>query len=156
RQLLPHNAVTRALLAHEEGLLPRWALYDPDGCGQPLQRFQEIDSDRAGEEGPGRVFEVLVVRGWGFVGKPTGTGRDPGRTARAWAELMKQKENEMSRNEAAGELIFNAILPEDIHWTALPALAQSARLADIVDHPSEHPPYVIRVKVSAGTRVMPH
>jgi len=62
----------------------------------------------------------------------------------------------MTPSEAAGELVFNAILPEDIHWTALPALPQSARLADIVDHPSEHPPYVIRVKVSAGTRVMPH
>jgi quercetin dioxygenase-like cupin family protein len=62
----------------------------------------------------------------------------------------------MNRARAAGELVFKAIFPEDIQWMELPALPASARLADIVDHPPEHAPYVIRVKVSAGTRVMPH
>jgi quercetin dioxygenase-like cupin family protein len=62
----------------------------------------------------------------------------------------------MNRTEAASDVVFQAILPEDIHWTELPSLPKVARLADMVDHPSEHPPYVIRVKVPAGTRVMPH
>jgi len=38
----------------------------------------------------------------------------------------------------------------------LPSLPPSAGLGDIVDHPSDQAPYVIRVKVAAGTRVMPH
>ena len=62
----------------------------------------------------------------------------------------------MDHTETASDLVFKAILPEDIQWMELPSLPKSARLADIVDHPSEHAPYVIRVKVSAGTRVMPH
>jgi hypothetical protein len=62
----------------------------------------------------------------------------------------------MAHTEAPTDLVFAAILPEDIQWTELPSLPKAARLADVVDHPSEHPPYVIRVKVSAGTRVMPH
>jgi len=62
----------------------------------------------------------------------------------------------MAQTEAASELVFKAILPEDIQWTELPSLPKSARLADIVDHPSQHAPFVIRVKVPGGTRVMPH
>jgi quercetin dioxygenase-like cupin family protein len=62
----------------------------------------------------------------------------------------------MDQTKAASELVFKAILPEDIRWMELPVLPKSARLADIVDHPSQPAPYVIRVKVSAGTRVMPH
>jgi hypothetical protein len=62
----------------------------------------------------------------------------------------------MGQTKAVNDLVFKAILPEDIEWMELPSLPTSARLADIVDHPSERPPYVIRVKVSAGTRVMPH
>jgi pimeloyl-ACP methyl ester carboxylesterase len=38
------------------------------------------------------AFDVVVpsVPGYGFSGKPTGTGWDPDRIARAWAELMKR------------------------------------------------------------------
>ena len=37
-------------------------------------------------------FDVVIpsVPGFGFSGKPTGTGWDPDRIARAWAELMKR------------------------------------------------------------------
>jgi hypothetical protein len=62
----------------------------------------------------------------------------------------------MDQTNTASDMVFRAILPEDIQWTELPSLPRSARLADLVDHPSDQPPYVIRVKVSAGTRVMPH
>src|SRR5262245_9246403 len=38
------------------------------------------------------AFDVVVpsLPGYGFSGKPTGTGWDPDRIARAWAELMKR------------------------------------------------------------------
>ena len=38
------------------------------------------------------AFDVVIpsVPGYGFSGKPTGTGWDPDRIARAWAELMKR------------------------------------------------------------------
>ena len=38
------------------------------------------------------AFDVVIpsVPGYGFSGKPTGTGSDPDRIARAWAELMKR------------------------------------------------------------------
>src|SRR5262245_27142926 len=62
----------------------------------------------------------------------------------------------MNPTKAASRMLFKAIFPEDIQWMELPVLPKSARLADIVDHPSGEAPYVIRVKVSAGTRVMPH
>jgi pimeloyl-ACP methyl ester carboxylesterase len=40
------------------------------------------------------AFDVVIpsVPGYGFSGKPTGTGWDPDRIARAWAELMKRLE----------------------------------------------------------------
>ena len=38
------------------------------------------------------AFDVVIpsIPGYGFSGKPTGTGWDPARIARAWAELMKR------------------------------------------------------------------
>jgi len=38
------------------------------------------------------AFDVVIpsIPGFGFSGKPTGTGWDPDRIARAWAELMKR------------------------------------------------------------------
>jgi hypothetical protein len=65
------------------------------------------------------------------------------------------QENEMDLMNAS-DMAFKAILPEDIQWIELASLPETARLADVVDHSPEDPPYVIRVKVGAGTRVMPH
>jgi pimeloyl-ACP methyl ester carboxylesterase len=41
---------------------------------------------------PGDAFDLVIpsIPGYGFSGKPTGTGWDPDRIARAWAELMKR------------------------------------------------------------------
>src|SRR4029079_17554231 len=38
------------------------------------------------------AFDVVIpsLPGYGFSGKPTGTGWDPDHIARAWAELMKR------------------------------------------------------------------
>ena len=54
------------------------------------------------------------------------------------------------------QTVFSAILPEDLDWKPFPAFPPSVRLAVVVGRPSEPGPYVIRVKVPSGTRLMPH
>ena len=51
---------------------------------------------------------------------------------------------------------FRSVLPEDIDWKPFPAFPPSARLAVVVGEPSEPGPYVIRVKLPAGVKLMPH
>jgi quercetin dioxygenase-like cupin family protein len=62
----------------------------------------------------------------------------------------------MTRTHQPGEPTFRSILPEDIEWQPFPAFPSSARLAVVVGQPSEPGPYVIRVKVPHGTKLMPH
>ncbi len=62
----------------------------------------------------------------------------------------------MSRSDGLGESAFRAILPEDIEWKPFPAFPSSVRLAVLVGEPSKPGPYVIRVKVPFGVKLMPH
>ena len=62
----------------------------------------------------------------------------------------------MNRTHEPGQATFRAILPEDIAWQPFPAFPSSARLAVVIGHPSEPGPYVIRVKVPGGVKLMPH
>jgi hypothetical protein len=62
----------------------------------------------------------------------------------------------MPRPHQPGQSAFRSILPEDIDWQPFPAFPPAARLAVLIGHPSEPGPYVIRVKVPAGTKLMPH
>jgi quercetin dioxygenase-like cupin family protein len=55
-----------------------------------------------------------------------------------------------------GEADFRSVLPEDIDWKPFPAFPPSARLAVVVGEPTKPGPYVIRVKVPAGVKLMPH
>jgi hypothetical protein len=55
-----------------------------------------------------------------------------------------------------GQGAFKAILPEDIEWKAFAAFPPAVRLAVLVGEPSQRSPYVIRVKVPAGVKLMPH
>jgi quercetin dioxygenase-like cupin family protein len=55
-----------------------------------------------------------------------------------------------------GQSVFKSILPEDIIWKSFPAFPPSVRLAVVVGEPSERAPYVIRVKMPAGVKLMPH
>ena len=55
-----------------------------------------------------------------------------------------------------GEGIFRSILPEEIDWKPFPAFPLSARLAVLVGEPTQAGPYVIRVKVPSGVKLMPH
>ena len=62
----------------------------------------------------------------------------------------------MPRIHQPDQARFRSVLPEDIDWKPFPAFPPTARLAVLVGHPSEAGPYVIRVKVPAGVRLMPH
>jgi len=62
----------------------------------------------------------------------------------------------MTRAHQPGQDVFASILPEDIDWKPFPAFPPSVRLAVVVGQPSEPAPYVIRVKVPSGVKLMPH
>jgi quercetin dioxygenase-like cupin family protein len=62
----------------------------------------------------------------------------------------------MSDGHQRGESTFRALRNEDMAWEAFPAFPPSARLAVLVGAPSLPGPYVIRVKVPHGVRLMPH
>jgi quercetin dioxygenase-like cupin family protein len=62
----------------------------------------------------------------------------------------------MARIHQPGQAVFRSVLPEDIEWQAFPAFPPSVRLAVIVGQPAEPGPYVIRVNVPSGVKLMPH
>jgi quercetin dioxygenase-like cupin family protein len=62
----------------------------------------------------------------------------------------------MALTHQPGQSVFRSVLPEDIDWKPFPAFPPSARLAVLVGRPSEPGPYVVRVKVPAGVKLMPH
>ena len=62
----------------------------------------------------------------------------------------------MSSIHQPDQAAFRAILPEDVEWKSFQAFPPSVRLAIIVGHPFEPGPYLIRVKVPSGVRLMPH
>jgi quercetin dioxygenase-like cupin family protein len=62
----------------------------------------------------------------------------------------------MTRPHQPDQADFRSVLPEDIDWEPFAAFPPSARLAVMVGHPSEPGPYVVRVKVPSGVKLMPH
>jgi quercetin dioxygenase-like cupin family protein len=62
----------------------------------------------------------------------------------------------MVRTHQPGEAAFRAVLPEDIDWKPFPAFPPGVRLAVLIGDPSQPGPYVIRVRVPAGAKLMPH
>ena len=58
---------------------------------------------------------------------------------------------DLPRQHQPDEDRFRAILPEDIG-----SRFRRSRLAVMVGHPTEPGPYVVRVKVPGGTKLMPH
>ncbi|MBV9417706.1 MAG: cupin domain-containing protein, partial [Solirubrobacterales bacterium] len=51
---------------------------------------------------------------------------------------------------------FRSVLPDDIEWKPFPAFPRSARLAVVVGDPTGPGPYVIRVKLPSGVKLIPH
>jgi quercetin dioxygenase-like cupin family protein len=62
----------------------------------------------------------------------------------------------MAHTHQTDEHVFRSVLPEEIDWRPFPAFPPSARLAVVVGRPTEPGPYVIRVKVPSGVKLMPH
>lgn len=71
----------------------------------------------------------------------TDRAHEPGQTGRA---------------HEPGQDVFRSVLPDDVAWEPFPAFPPDARLATIVGDPSQPGPYVIRVKVPHGVKLMPH
>jgi len=59
------------------------------------------------------------------------------------------------RPHQPGQAEFRAILAEDIQWKPFAAFPSGARLAVLVGQPLERP-YMVRVKVPHGVKLMPH
>jgi quercetin dioxygenase-like cupin family protein len=55
-----------------------------------------------------------------------------------------------------GQEHFRVIRSEDVEWKPFPAFPPQARLAVLVGEPARPGPYLIRVKLPGGTRMMPH
>jgi len=62
----------------------------------------------------------------------------------------------MGRPHQRGESNFRSIFPEEIDWKPFPAFPPTARLAVLVGDPTQPGPYVVRVKVPSGVKLMPH
>ena len=67
-----------------------------------------------------------------------------------------QEDVAMSRPHQPDESVFRAIHSEDVEWKPFPGFPPAARLAVLVGDPSQPGPYVIRVRLPAGTKMMPH
>jgi quercetin dioxygenase-like cupin family protein len=66
---------------------------------------------------------------------------------------QKPEKDSMSVSEAP---VFKAILSEEADWRPFAAFPPSARLAVLVGQPLASGPYVIRVRVPRGVKLMPH
>ena len=62
----------------------------------------------------------------------------------------------MTQTQLANEAGFRSILSEDIDFEPFPSFPPAARLAVVVGNPSEPAPYVVRVKLPSGVKLMPH
>ena len=60
------------------------------------------------------------------------------------------------RDRQPDEGRFRIIHSEDIVWNAFPAFPEGARLAVLVGDPARPGPYLIRVKIPAGVKMLPH
>jgi len=71
------------------------------------------------------------------------------------AAVVAETTNEV-RPHQPGQSVFRAILPEDIEWKPFAAFPPEARLAVLVGRPLEQGPYMVRVKLPHGVKLMPH
>ncbi|MCF6132904.1 cupin domain-containing protein [Flavobacterium wongokense] len=51
---------------------------------------------------------------------------------------------------------FNSINPEKITWKSFPAFPDKVKLAVLVGNPAKTEPFIVRVKVPDGEKIMPH
>jgi quercetin dioxygenase-like cupin family protein len=60
------------------------------------------------------------------------------------------------REHQRDQASFRIIRSEEVQWRPFPAFPPEARLAVLVGDPTQAGPYLIRVRLPAGTRMMPH
>ncbi|MFT3796138.1 cupin domain-containing protein [Flavobacterium sp.] len=51
---------------------------------------------------------------------------------------------------------FNSIHSENIEWHTFPAFPEKVKLAVLVGNPAQAEPFIVRVKVPEGEKIMPH
>jgi len=62
----------------------------------------------------------------------------------------------MSRIHQPDQGTFHVVRPEDVNWQPFAAFPPAARLAILIGDPTKAGPYLIRVRLPAGTKMMPH
>ncbi|MDE2138644.1 MAG: cupin domain-containing protein [Gammaproteobacteria bacterium] len=62
----------------------------------------------------------------------------------------------MSGTHQPGESEYRVISPEQIDWQPFAGFPNAARLAVLVGDPNQGGPFLVRVRVPAGERMMPH
>ncbi len=67
-----------------------------------------------------------------------------------------QQGSHQPRAHQPGQARFRVIHAEDVEWKAFPAFPAEARLAVLVGEPTQPGPYVIRVRLPGGSKIMPH
>jgi quercetin dioxygenase-like cupin family protein len=72
------------------------------------------------------------------------------------ASAVKSARQSRVQPHQPGQEVFKAILSEDVDWRPFPEFPPEARLAVVVGQPAQPGPYLIRVKVPAGVKLMPH
>jgi quercetin dioxygenase-like cupin family protein len=72
------------------------------------------------------------------------------------AHVAAQAQGEEARAHQPDEAVFRAIRSEDVQWKPFSAFPAQARLGVLVGDPSRPGPYVIRVRLPGGTKMMPH
>jgi uncharacterized RmlC-like cupin family protein len=58
--------------------------------------------------------------------------------------------------QQSDQSLLKRVLPEELDWEPFPSFPPSARLAVVVGDTSKAVPYVVRVKVPSGVKLMPH
>lgn len=61
-----------------------------------------------------------------------------------------------TRHHHVGQDRFRSVLPEEIEWKPFAAMPASVRIAVLVGEATAPDPYVMRVKVPKGVKLMPH
>jgi len=51
---------------------------------------------------------------------------------------------------------YGEVLPENIQWRSFPAFPKTVQLAIVVGEPQKNGPFVVRVRVPADAKIMPH
>jgi quercetin dioxygenase-like cupin family protein len=67
-----------------------------------------------------------------------------------------QMTSELQAPSTLSTAVVGAILPESVQWEPFAGFPASARLARLVGAPEAAGPYVTRVKVPGGVKLMPH